>query len=193
MLQRRRKQGGEEVEVAVEKRRRGGGGGEEEAAVGYKSVRILFAISTCTARYGRYISVCQVTGTRTARYRAVPPKIDLRRQTEEEIDRRRLIEGEIDRRWSIEGEIDRRRSIEEENGKKKKKRREERIPRSRAVAATGSPLVAFSPARGDGASPRTWRKIEATLIGEFQRMVFLGVPSVCPGVPSVHFGTYHTK
>ncbi|RWW29811.1 hypothetical protein GW17_00005648 [Ensete ventricosum] len=30
-----------------------------------------FAISTCTARYGRYISVRQVIGKRTARYRAV--------------------------------------------------------------------------------------------------------------------------
>ncbi|RZR72437.1 hypothetical protein BHM03_00013409 [Ensete ventricosum] len=54
-----------------------------------------------------------VVGTRTARYRAVSPKID----------RRRLIEGDIDRRWSIEGEIDRQRPIEGEKGKKKRKRR----------------------------------------------------------------------
>ncbi|RWV95292.1 hypothetical protein GW17_00042092 [Ensete ventricosum] len=32
-----------------------------------------FAILTCIARYGRYIPVCQVIATRTARYRAVPP------------------------------------------------------------------------------------------------------------------------
>ncbi|RWW27952.1 hypothetical protein GW17_00007589 [Ensete ventricosum] len=38
-----------------------------------------FAISTCTVRYGRYIPARQVTGTRTACYRAVPPKIDCRR------------------------------------------------------------------------------------------------------------------
>ncbi|RRT59672.1 hypothetical protein B296_00045647 [Ensete ventricosum] len=38
-----------------------------------------FAISTCTARYGRYIPVRQVTSTRTARYWTVPSKIDRRR------------------------------------------------------------------------------------------------------------------
>ncbi|RZS11402.1 hypothetical protein BHM03_00042733 [Ensete ventricosum] len=37
---------------------------------------VRFAISTCTVRYGRYIHVRQVAGTRTTRYRAVPPKID---------------------------------------------------------------------------------------------------------------------
>ncbi|RWW14342.1 hypothetical protein GW17_00021890, partial [Ensete ventricosum] len=133
-----------------------------------------FAISTCTARYGWYILVRQVTGTRTARYRAVPSKIDRRQPIEEGIGRRRSIEEEIDHRWSIEREIDRRRSIEEEKGKKKRKRkkkkREERIPRPpavaargrlRAVAARGSPTAAFSPARGDGASPCAGRQIEA--------------------------------
>ncbi|RWW76608.1 hypothetical protein BHE74_00015291 [Ensete ventricosum] len=38
-----------------------------------------FAISICNARYRRYIPVHQVTDMRTARYRAVPPKIDRRR------------------------------------------------------------------------------------------------------------------
>ncbi|RWW03986.1 hypothetical protein GW17_00032817, partial [Ensete ventricosum] len=37
-----------------------------------------FAISICTALYGRYISVRQIIGTRIARYWAVPPKIDRR-------------------------------------------------------------------------------------------------------------------
>ncbi|RZS00987.1 hypothetical protein BHM03_00030777, partial [Ensete ventricosum] len=51
-------------------------------------------------------------------------------------------------------------------GKGKKKRGEERIPRQcrprpPAVAARGSPAIAFSPARGDGASPRARRQIEA--------------------------------
>ncbi|RZR90723.1 hypothetical protein BHM03_00018663 [Ensete ventricosum] len=41
-----------------------------------------FAISTFIARYGRYISVRQVVGTRTAHYRAVPPKIDRLRSIE---------------------------------------------------------------------------------------------------------------
>ncbi|RWW18547.1 hypothetical protein GW17_00017451 [Ensete ventricosum] len=49
-----------------------------------------------TARYGRYIPVRQVAGTRTAHYRAVPPKINRRRsisavggRLKREIDRRR--------------------------------------------------------------------------------------------------------
>ncbi|RWW23111.1 hypothetical protein GW17_00012657 [Ensete ventricosum] len=36
---------------------------------------LWFAISTCTVRYGRYISVRQVTGRRTARYRACRPHL----------------------------------------------------------------------------------------------------------------------
>ncbi|RWW55544.1 hypothetical protein BHE74_00037813, partial [Ensete ventricosum] len=43
-----------------------------------------FTILTCTARYEKYISVRQVTGTRTARYWAVPSKIGRRRSIEEE-------------------------------------------------------------------------------------------------------------
>ncbi|RWW01664.1 hypothetical protein GW17_00035283 [Ensete ventricosum] len=76
-----------------------------------------FAISTCTARYGRYIPIRQVTGTWTASYQTVPPKIDRQR--------------------SIQGEIDRRRSIEEEKGKKKeeKKKKEEEKKEYHAVAA----------------------------------------------------------
>ncbi|RWV79300.1 hypothetical protein GW17_00059585, partial [Ensete ventricosum] len=102
------------------------------------------AISTFTARYVRYISVRQVVGTRTARYRAVPSKID------------------------------RRQSIEREKGKKKRKKKKKkgkRIPiararsspvryrRLRAIAARGSPAPtsryrswvagAFTPARGE--------------------------------------------
>ncbi|RWW67781.1 hypothetical protein BHE74_00024743 [Ensete ventricosum] len=112
-----------------------------------------FAISICTARYGWYISVCQVIGTRTARYRVVPPKIDCWR-------------------W-ISGEINHWLSIEEEKGKKKKKRKRRkknknllsmRRPRPRVARASSppSPAGAFSPARGDGTSPRAGRKIEAT-------------------------------
>ncbi|RRT52646.1 hypothetical protein B296_00041361 [Ensete ventricosum] len=41
-----------------------------------------FAILTLTARYERYIPVCQVAGTRIARYRVVPPKIDRQRSIE---------------------------------------------------------------------------------------------------------------
>ncbi|RWW31454.1 hypothetical protein GW17_00003913 [Ensete ventricosum] len=46
---------------------------------GCERLATRFAISTCTARYGRYIPVRQVTDTWTARYRAVPSKIDCRR------------------------------------------------------------------------------------------------------------------
>ncbi|RWW28756.1 hypothetical protein GW17_00006753 [Ensete ventricosum] len=67
---------------------------------------------------------CLVIGTRTARYRVVPPKIDCWR-------------------W-ISGEINHWRSIEEEKGKKKKKRKRRkknknllsmRRPRPRVAAA----------------------------------------------------------
>ncbi|RWV82724.1 hypothetical protein GW17_00055722 [Ensete ventricosum] len=90
---------------------------------------------------------------RTARYRAVPSKID----------RRRPIEEEIDRRWSIE----------EEKGKKKRKRKKKkrgrkntspaRHPRPPAVVARGSPARGrrpwvtrgrFSRARRRSLSPR---------------------------------------
>ncbi|RWW38014.1 hypothetical protein BHE74_00056781 [Ensete ventricosum] len=71
-----------------------------------------FAISICTALYGRYISVRQIIGTRIAHYWAVPPKID--------------------RRWSISVVGGRLRK------KKGRKRRGEEIisrrPRSRVVA-----------------------------------------------------------
>ncbi|RZR73693.1 hypothetical protein BHM03_00027095 [Ensete ventricosum] len=75
----------------------------------------------------------QVTGTRTARYRAVAPK------------------STVGDRWpwqSIEGEIDRRRSIEGEREKKKKKRkrRKKKTSFSHAVVACGSPT--FVLARG---------------------------------------------
>ncbi|RWW48620.1 hypothetical protein BHE74_00045292 [Ensete ventricosum] len=58
-----------------------------------------FAISIFTARYGRYILVRQVAGTRTAHYRAVPPKIDRWRSISAVGGR---LKGEIDRRRSIE-------------------------------------------------------------------------------------------
>ncbi|RWW33084.1 hypothetical protein GW17_00002224 [Ensete ventricosum] len=47
----------------------------------YRSARLPVGGTT---RYGQYLPVRQVTGMRTARYRAVPPKIDRRRSIEEE-------------------------------------------------------------------------------------------------------------
>ncbi|RZS14619.1 hypothetical protein BHM03_00046329 [Ensete ventricosum] len=85
------------------------------------SLQARFAISTCTARYGRYIPVRQVASTRITRYRMVPPKIDHQR--------------------SIEGEIG---LIEGEKGKKKRKRRKKKRRRRKpsivlTVVACGSP------------------------------------------------------
>ncbi|RZS15705.1 hypothetical protein BHM03_00047571, partial [Ensete ventricosum] len=133
-----------------------------------------------TARYGRYIPVRQVAGTRTARYWAVPPKIDRRRSISIVGGR---LKGEIDRRRLIEGEIDHWRSIEREKGRKKKKRKKKKKKekkrkityRPRAVLArVPSPLASCrrprvanasvpSPPAGRGRSfSRAGRKIEAT-------------------------------
>ncbi|RWW15710.1 hypothetical protein GW17_00020438 [Ensete ventricosum] len=98
------------------------------------------------------VPVRQVIGTRTARYRAVPPKS--------------TVDGRFNRRWLIEGEIDHRRSIEGEKGKKKKKKRrkkkeerrgeEERIPRIVLARASlplaGCPSAAVALARRSPAS-----------------------------------------
>ncbi|RWW24605.1 hypothetical protein GW17_00011095 [Ensete ventricosum] len=83
---------------------------------------------------------------RTARYRAVPPKIDRRR--------------------SIEGEKGKKKKKRKRRKKKKRRRRKKYLfsPRRRCprVARTPSSTGAFSPVRGDGTSPRAGRKIEAT-------------------------------
>ncbi|RZS16056.1 hypothetical protein BHM03_00048020, partial [Ensete ventricosum] len=81
-----------------------------------------FAISTCTARYGRFIPVRQVAGTRTARYRAVPPKIDRRRSIS-----------------AVGGRL--REKREEEEEEKKKKRKEYLFPRA-ILAGARRPLPA---------------------------------------------------
>ncbi|RRT35807.1 hypothetical protein B296_00051698 [Ensete ventricosum] len=65
----------------------------------------------------------EVAGTRTTRYRAVPPKIDCRRSIEGEIDRRRSIEGEINHRWSIEREKGKKKKKKKRKRRKKEKRR----------------------------------------------------------------------
>ncbi|RZS25305.1 hypothetical protein BHM03_00058484 [Ensete ventricosum] len=82
---------------------------------------------------------------KTARYRAVRPKID-RRQSISAIGGR--LKGEIDRQQSIEGEIDCRWSIEREKGKKKKKRKrrkkEKRRRRIHSTRVRSSPLRLFS-------------------------------------------------
>ncbi|RWV81033.1 hypothetical protein GW17_00057587, partial [Ensete ventricosum] len=88
-----------------------------------------------------------VTSTRTARYRAVPPKID-RRQSISAVGR------------PIEEEIDHRRSIEEEKGKKKRKRRKKEEEKKEYLARAPSlptgrprPRSLFSRARRRSVSP----------------------------------------
>ncbi|RWW47581.1 hypothetical protein BHE74_00046407 [Ensete ventricosum] len=124
----------------------------------HKALYLLFKVCNFDLyrSYGRYIPVRQVTGTRTARYRAVPSKIDRRRSVS-------AVAGRLKKKSTVGGrlrEIDRRRSIEEEKGKKKRKRKKKkkrgrtntsptRRPRLRAVVARWSPAAAFSPTRGD--------------------------------------------
>ncbi|RRT46672.1 hypothetical protein B296_00014908, partial [Ensete ventricosum] len=94
-----------------------------------------------------HTTIEEVTGTRTARYRAVPPKID-RRQSISAIGR------------PIEEEIDHRRSIEEEKGKKKRQRRKKEEEKKEYLARAPSlptgrprPRSLFSRARRRSVSP----------------------------------------
>ncbi|RWW61192.1 hypothetical protein BHE74_00031764, partial [Ensete ventricosum] len=114
---------------------------------------------------------------RTARYRAVPPKIDRWRPIEEEIDRRRSIEREIDRRWSIK----------KEKGKKKRKRKKKKEEKKEYLARAPSsptcrrrPQVACAPslpagrlcavtARGRGRFFSCSRRRSVSLRGEKDR------------------------
>ncbi|RWW36496.1 hypothetical protein BHE74_00058483, partial [Ensete ventricosum] len=126
-----------------------------------------FAILTCTAQYGRYIPVRQVTGMRTARYRAVPSKIDHRRSIS-------VIGGRLKKKSTVGGRLREKSIVGSQLRKKKERRRgkekkneegkKEYLARLHVVVASGLPVaaVAFSPARGDGASPHAGRKIEAT-------------------------------
>ncbi|RRT76233.1 hypothetical protein B296_00029096, partial [Ensete ventricosum] len=62
---------------------------------------LMCSIPICTAWYVRYISVCQVTGTRIAHYRAVSPKLTVGgrfRPSMVDFGRWQSIEGEEERR-----------------------------------------------------------------------------------------------
>ncbi|RWV95701.1 hypothetical protein GW17_00041652 [Ensete ventricosum] len=130
------------------RRYRPGVGGLRIGIPSHRYFEPRFAISTCTAWYGRYIPVRQVAGTWTVRYWMVLPKIDRRWSILVIGDR---LKGEIDRQRSIEGEIDHRRLIEREKGKKKRKSRKKekkrgRIPSARAPlppARRRGPAVLF--------------------------------------------------
>ncbi|RWW41026.1 hypothetical protein BHE74_00053501 [Ensete ventricosum] len=124
----------------------------------------MFEISSCTVHYGRYIPVRQFTVTWTARYGRYRQKSAIGSRLRE----KSTIGGRLK-------EIGDRRKREEEEEEKKKRRRNRtstvatlRSPapsrRPRVARALSHPTLAgdFSPARGDGTSPRTGRKIEAT-------------------------------
>ncbi|RRT46465.1 hypothetical protein B296_00035252, partial [Ensete ventricosum] len=83
-----------------------------------RALKARFYILIYTARIGRYIPICQVTDTLTARYWVVPPKSTVGGQLREKKGRRRR----------------RRRRKEERRG-------EERIPRVVLARALSPPAV----------------------------------------------------
>ncbi|RZR85031.1 hypothetical protein BHM03_00011955 [Ensete ventricosum] len=115
-----------------------------------------FAILTW---YERYIPIRQVAGTRTARYRAVPPKIDRRRSISTVGDRLREKSTVDDRLSEKKGKRRRGKEEKKKRGKKKEYPAPARRPRPHAVLArTPSSLArrrrqrvagAFSPAQGE--------------------------------------------
>ncbi|RWV87017.1 hypothetical protein GW17_00051034 [Ensete ventricosum] len=89
--------------------------------------------------YGRYISVRQVAGTRTTRYRAVPPKID-RRRSISVVDGRLREKSTVDNRLREKSTVGGRLSEKKgrrRRGKEEKKKRgeEERIPSARVLSS----------------------------------------------------------
>ncbi|RWW30841.1 hypothetical protein GW17_00004579, partial [Ensete ventricosum] len=113
-----------------------------------------FAISTW---YERYIPIRQVAGTRTARYRAVPPKIDLRRSISTVGDRLREKSTVGDRLSEKKGRRRRGKEEKKKRGKKKEYLAPARRPRPHAVLAR----TPSSPAGGGRFFSRAGRKIEA--------------------------------
>ncbi|RWW41685.1 hypothetical protein BHE74_00052818, partial [Ensete ventricosum] len=109
----------------------------------------------CNFDPGRYIPVRQVTGTRTAHYRVVSLKIDCRWSIS-------VVGGRLKKKSTVGGRL--RKKKGRIRGKEKKKRGRKNTspahrPRRLAVAcARGEETAAFSPARGDGASPRVGRR-----------------------------------
>ncbi|RRT47094.1 hypothetical protein B296_00053966, partial [Ensete ventricosum] len=112
-----------------------------------------FAILTFTVRYGQYIPVRQVVGTRTIRYREVPPKID----------RRRSISAVGGRLREKLGQLREKKRRRRRRGKEKKKRRRKPSawPRPRTVVALAHssqacrrPRITRTRARRWNVSPR---------------------------------------
>ncbi|RWV81962.1 hypothetical protein GW17_00056576, partial [Ensete ventricosum] len=98
-------------------------------------ISVWFSIPICIARYGWYVLVRQVTGTRTARYRALSPKS--------------IIDGRL-----REKKGRRKRGKEERRKKRRRRKNTSRRPRPPAVAA-GDLRVAAALARGSPVSRRS--------------------------------------
>ncbi|RWV99577.1 hypothetical protein GW17_00037512 [Ensete ventricosum] len=119
----------------------------------------MFSISICTARYGRYVSVCHIIGTLTARYRAVPLKSTIGGRFQPSA-------VDFSHRQSIEGEKGKKKKKKRKRRKKKEERRKKRRRRKytsrrrrprvvRALRRRPRPLLRFF--------SRAGRKIEVTI------------------------------
>ncbi|RWV97051.1 hypothetical protein GW17_00040188 [Ensete ventricosum] len=94
-------------------------------AGGFVAILRRFTISTCTARYGRYIPVRQVPGTRIARYRVVPSKIDRWRSISViggRLKKKSIVDDRLREKSTVNGRLrkkkGRRREKKKEEGKK---------------------------------------------------------------------------
>ncbi|RWV79206.1 hypothetical protein GW17_00059702, partial [Ensete ventricosum] len=101
-----------------------------------------FSIPICTARTRWYVLVCQVTGTRTARYRAVPPKSTVDGRLKE----KSIVDGRLKEKSIID---DRLRKKKGRRGKEERRRRGEEIPRAVLARTSSPPAGHFSPVRGE--------------------------------------------
>ncbi|RWW24852.1 hypothetical protein GW17_00010834 [Ensete ventricosum] len=125
----------------------------EECCLLNKYVR--FAISTCTARYGWYISVRHVTGTWPARYWVVPAKINRWRSISAvggRLKKKSTIGNRLREKSTVGGRL-RKKKGRRGKEEKKKRRRKNTSPARRC-----RPRVArgrfFSRARRRSVSPR---------------------------------------
>ncbi|RZS09459.1 hypothetical protein BHM03_00040542 [Ensete ventricosum] len=136
-----------------------------------KSSQVLFAISTCTARYGRYI--------RSARLSVRgPPATGWFRQKSTvggRLKKKSTVDGRLREKSTVGGRL--RKKKGRRRGKEKKKR-EERIPRPpavaargrlRAVAARGSPVCGHRPRVAHGRFFSRTRRRSVSPRGETDR------------------------
>ncbi|RWW71832.1 hypothetical protein BHE74_00020402 [Ensete ventricosum] len=106
----------------------------EECCLLNKYVR--FAISTCTARYGWYISVRHVTGTWPARYWVVPAKINRWRSISAvggRLKKKSTIGNRLREKSTVGGRL------RKKKGKKKRKRRKKEEEKKEYLARAPLP------------------------------------------------------